>query len=70
MCVLQSEHIDVECVSGEIFCRYSINSGHLFSLSCARVFLVYLGSDCSWVFIFNGVSFITLLFVLVCDSVL
>ena len=53
-------------VSGEILCRYSINSEHLFALSCARVLLVYLCSVCSCAFIFGGMSFITLLFVLAC----
>ena len=49
------------------FCvKYSISSGHLFALSCARVLLVYLGSVCSCALIFGGVSFNTLLFVRVC----
>ena len=45
LCVraLQSGHVGVGCVSGEILCRYCINSGHLFALGCARV-LVYLDS--------------------------
>ena len=63
MCALQSGHLGVECVAGEILCRYSINSGHLFVLSYARVLPVYIGSVCSCAFIFGGVSFITLLFV-------
>ena len=37
VCVLQSGHVGVGCMSGEILCRYSVNSGHLFALSCARV---------------------------------
>ena len=46
LCVwaLQSRHVSIGWVSGEIPCRYSINSGHLFALSCAKVLLVYLGS--------------------------
>ena len=55
-CALQSGHVGVVCVSGEILCRYSINSGHLFLLSCARDFLVYLDGVCSCAFIFSGVS--------------
>ena len=66
VCALQSRHIGVGCVSGEILGRYSISSGHLYALSCARVLLVYLGSVCSYALIFGGVSFITLLFVRVC----
>ena len=63
MCALQSRHVGVRGMSGEILCRYSINSGHLLVLSCARVLLVYLGRVCSNAF-FGGMSFITLLFVL------
>ena len=66
MSELQSRLTGVERVSGEVLCRYSINSGHLFALSCARFLLVYLGSICFCAFIFGGESFITLLFVLVC----
>ena len=66
MCALQSGHVGVECVSGEILCRYSINSIFLFYLSCPRVLLVNLGSLCTFAFIFGGVSFITLFFVHVC----
>ena len=58
--------VGVGGVSGEILFRYFINSGNLFALSCARVRLVYLSTVCSCAFIFGGVSFITLLFVLVC----
>ena len=67
VCALQSGHIGVRCVSGEILWRYYISSGHLFAFSCARV-LVYLGSVCSCAFIFGGVSFITLSFVRVCKG--
>ena len=63
VCALQSGHIGVGCVSGDILRRYSISSGHLFAISCARVLLVYLGSVCSCALILGGVSFITLLFV-------
>ena len=66
VCAFQSGHVGVGCISGEIMCRYSINSGHLFDLSCSKVRLVYLGSICSCAYIFGGASFITLLFVVVC----
>ena len=51
---LQSKQIGIGCVSGKILCKYSINRGHFFALSFARVLLVYLGSVCSRAFIFGG----------------
>ena len=47
MYALQSVYVGVGCLSGEILCRYSIYSRHLFALNCAKVPLVYLGSVCS-----------------------
>ena len=44
----------------KILSRCSINSNLLFTLSCARVLLVYLGTVGSCAFIFGGVSFIIL----------
>ena len=55
----------------KILCRYSINSGHLFALSCAGVLLVYLSRVCSCAWIFDRVLFITFfhLFLFVSGSV-
>ena len=47
VCALQSGHVGVGYKSGEILIRYSVKSGYLFVLSCARVLPVYLGSVCS-----------------------
>ena len=38
MCALQIGRVG--CVSGEILCRYSLPSGHLFALSCSRILFV------------------------------
>ena len=64
--VLQSEHVGVGCVFGDILCRYSISCVHLFALNCASVLRVCLGSVCFSVHIFGEMLFITLLFVLIC----
>ena len=42
--MFQNGPVSVGCVSGEIFCRYFISSGHLFVLNCASVLRVYLVS--------------------------
>ena len=41
VCPLQSEHAGVGCISGDILCMHSINSGNLFALSCESFSYVY-----------------------------
>ena len=55
----------IVCVSSEISCSYSINSGYCLLL-VAQEFFLCTCSVRSCAFIFGGVSFITFLFVLFC----
>ena len=66
VCVFQSTHVGVGCVSGDILCRYSISGGHLFVRNCASILRVQLDSICSSLQIFGDVPFNTPLFVLLC----
>lgn len=46
-CCLQSGHVGVVCVVGDILCRYECSSGDLPVRSCDSVLRVFRGNCCS-----------------------